>query len=107
QPPNLPDLNVLDLGLFHSIQRLKDDFGVTNVREVVEATIEAFDDYPRETLEQCWYCLFAVYGEVLGCKGDSNFSIPHPGINKAQGAGKLPQNAWVDEENTASGRLFL
>ncbi|CAM9681344.1 unnamed protein product [Discosporangium mesarthrocarpum] len=53
QPPNSPDLNVLGLSIFHSIQRLKDDFGVTNVRELVGATIEAFDDYPRETLERC------------------------------------------------------
>ncbi|CAN0072765.1 unnamed protein product [Discosporangium mesarthrocarpum] len=47
QPPISPDLNALDLGFFHPIQQLKDDFGVTSVREVVEPTTEAFDDYPR------------------------------------------------------------
>ncbi|CAM9162312.1 unnamed protein product [Discosporangium mesarthrocarpum] len=48
--PNSPDLSVFDLGFFQSIQRLKDDFRVTNVGKLVEATFEAFDDYPRETL---------------------------------------------------------
>ncbi|CAN0467470.1 unnamed protein product [Discosporangium mesarthrocarpum] len=30
QPPNSPGLNVLDVGFFNSIQRLKDDFGTKN-----------------------------------------------------------------------------
>ncbi|CAN0313379.1 unnamed protein product [Discosporangium mesarthrocarpum] len=107
QPPSSPDLNVLELGFFHSIQRLKDDLGVSNVRELVKATIKALDEYPRETLERCWHCLFALYGEVLGCKGDNNFRIPHPGINKAQRAGKLSQNAWVDEEKYRIRKGFL
>ncbi|CAM9652655.1 unnamed protein product, partial [Discosporangium mesarthrocarpum] len=91
QSPNSPDLNILYLGFFRSIQRLKDDFGVTNVRELVEATIEAFDDYPRQTLKRCCHCLFDVYGEVLGCKGDHNFTTPHPGINEVQRAGNCPK----------------
>ncbi|CAM9818409.1 unnamed protein product, partial [Discosporangium mesarthrocarpum] len=37
QPPNSPDLHILDLGFSHSIQLLKDGFLVTNVRELVEA----------------------------------------------------------------------
>ncbi|CAN0456199.1 unnamed protein product, partial [Discosporangium mesarthrocarpum] len=93
QPPNSPDLNVLVLGFFYSIQRLKDDFGVTNVREVVEATIEALTN-PR----RLW--------NVLGCKDDKNFRIPHLGINKAQRAGKLPQNARVDEEKYRISKAF-
>ncbi|CAN0188374.1 unnamed protein product [Discosporangium mesarthrocarpum] len=46
QPPNSPDLNVLDLGFFHSIQQLRDNFGVTNVGDLVEATIEALITTP-------------------------------------------------------------
>ncbi|CAM9471641.1 unnamed protein product [Discosporangium mesarthrocarpum] len=43
QPPNSPDLDVLDLSFVHSIQRLKDDVGVGTDGELVEATMEALD----------------------------------------------------------------
>ncbi|CAN0375183.1 unnamed protein product [Discosporangium mesarthrocarpum] len=51
QPANSPDLNVNDLGFFHSIQQLKEDVGVSSPEDLVEATLEAFDVYPQETLE--------------------------------------------------------
>ncbi|CAM9546012.1 unnamed protein product [Discosporangium mesarthrocarpum] len=71
QPVNPPDLNVNDLRFFHSTQQLKEDVGVTNTQELVEATTEAFDVYPRETQERVWQSLFAAYGEVLGSKGNN------------------------------------
>ncbi|CAM9576361.1 unnamed protein product [Choristocarpus tenellus] len=39
QPVISPDLNVNDLGFFHSIQQLKEDAGVTNTEELVKATM--------------------------------------------------------------------
>ncbi|CAN0085746.1 unnamed protein product [Discosporangium mesarthrocarpum] len=68
QPASSPDLNVNDLGFFHSIQQVKEDVGVPSPEDLVEATMEAFDVYPRETLERVWQSLFAVLGEVLGSK---------------------------------------
>ncbi|CAN0329591.1 unnamed protein product, partial [Discosporangium mesarthrocarpum] len=54
QPANSPDLSVNDLGFFHSIQQLKEYVWVTNTQKLVEATAEAFDAYPRDTLECVW-----------------------------------------------------
>ncbi|CAM9467804.1 unnamed protein product, partial [Discosporangium mesarthrocarpum] len=79
QPANSPDLNVNDLGFFYSIQQLKEDVGVFSSEDLVEATMEAFDVYPRETLERVWQSLFAVLGEVLGSKGDNSYKLPHLG----------------------------
>ncbi|CAM9831042.1 unnamed protein product [Choristocarpus tenellus] len=70
-PTNSPDLNVNDLGFFHSIQQLREDMRVTNTEELVEATMEVFNMYPRETPECVWQSLFASYEEVLGFKGDN------------------------------------
>ncbi|CAM9821337.1 unnamed protein product [Choristocarpus tenellus] len=42
----LPHLNINDLEFFHYIQLLKQDVGVTNTEELMEATMEAFDVYP-------------------------------------------------------------
>ncbi|CAM9964274.1 unnamed protein product [Discosporangium mesarthrocarpum] len=63
---------------------------------LVEATAEAFDVYPRDTLERVWQSLSTVYGEVLGSKGDNVYKIPHLGKEKAEKEGKLPDNAPVD-----------
>ncbi|CAM9673411.1 unnamed protein product [Discosporangium mesarthrocarpum] len=79
QPANSPDFNVNDLGFFHSIQQLKEDVGVSSPEDLVEATMEASDVYPRESLERAWQSLFAVLREVLGSKGDNSYKLPDLG----------------------------
>ncbi|CAM9585000.1 unnamed protein product, partial [Discosporangium mesarthrocarpum] len=66
-----PDLDANDFGFSHSIQQLKEDVGVTNGEEVVEATMETFDVYPGHTI------LILVYREVMPCKGDKSYKMPH------------------------------
>ncbi|CAM9916833.1 unnamed protein product, partial [Discosporangium mesarthrocarpum] len=90
QPANSPDLNVNDLGFFHPIQELKEDMGVSSPEDLVEATLEAFNVYPRKTLDRVWQSLFAVLGEVLGSKGDNSYKLPHLGQENLGRTGKLP-----------------
>ncbi|CAN0442049.1 unnamed protein product [Discosporangium mesarthrocarpum] len=106
QPVNSTDLNVNDLGFFHSIQQLKEDVGVSSPEDLVEATMEAFDVYPRETLERVWPSLFAVLGEVLRSKGDNSYKLPHLGNENLRRKGKLPVNGRVDEEKFRVGKAF-
>ncbi|CAM9513517.1 unnamed protein product [Discosporangium mesarthrocarpum] len=106
QPANSPDLNVNDLGFFHSIQQLKEDVGVSCPEDLVEATMEAFDVYPRETLERVWQSLFAVLGEVLVSKGDNSYKFPHLGKENLGRTGKLTVNGRVDEEKYCVGKAF-
>ncbi|CAN0502366.1 unnamed protein product, partial [Discosporangium mesarthrocarpum] len=106
QPSNSPDLNVNDLGFFHSIQQLKEDVGVCSPEGLVEAIMEAFNVCPWETLERAWQSLFAVLGEVLGSKGDNSYKLPHLGKEKLDRAGKLPVNGRVDEEKYRVGKAF-
>ncbi|CAN0478109.1 unnamed protein product, partial [Discosporangium mesarthrocarpum] len=102
QLANSPDLNVNDLGFFRYIQQLKEDAGVSSPEDLVGATMEAFDVYPRETLERVWQSLFAVLEEVLGSKGDNSYKLLHLGKEKIGRTSKLPVNGRVDEENTVS-----
>ncbi|CAN0405464.1 unnamed protein product, partial [Discosporangium mesarthrocarpum] len=74
--------------------------------DLVEATIEAFDVYPRETLQRVWQSLFAVFGEVLGSKGEDSYKLPHLGKEKLAKAGKLPVHGQVDEEKYLVGKAF-
>ncbi|CAM9598381.1 unnamed protein product, partial [Discosporangium mesarthrocarpum] len=101
-----PALNVNDLGISHSIQQLKEDVGVSSPEDLMEATMEAFDVYPRETLERVWQSLFGVLGEVLGSKGGNSYKLPQLGKENLGRTGKLPVNGRVDEEKYRVGRLF-
>ncbi|CAM9427199.1 unnamed protein product, partial [Discosporangium mesarthrocarpum] len=100
------DLNVNDLGFFHSIQQLKEDVGVSSPEDLVEATMEAFDVYPRETVERVWQSLFAVLGGVFGSNGDNSYKSPHLGKENLGRTGKLPVNGRVDEEKYRVGNAF-
>ncbi|CAM9150777.1 unnamed protein product, partial [Discosporangium mesarthrocarpum] len=91
QPANSPDLNVNDFDFYHSIQQLKESAVVTNGKELVEATMKAFNVYPEEIDEEVWQSLFAVNGEVMGCKGNNSYEMPHLGKEKLTSAGNLPQ----------------
>ncbi|CAN0478237.1 unnamed protein product [Discosporangium mesarthrocarpum] len=106
QPANSPDLNANDLRFFHSIQQLKEDVGASSPEDLVEATMEAFAVYPRETLERARQSLFAVLGEALGSKGDNSYKLPHLGKENLGRAGKLSVNGWVDEEKYRVGKAF-
>jgi hypothetical protein len=50
QPPNSPDLNVLDLGFFNAIQTLQHEKAPTNIDELVTAVEEAYWDQEAETV---------------------------------------------------------
>ncbi|CAN0178988.1 unnamed protein product [Discosporangium mesarthrocarpum] len=110
QPTNSPDLNVNDLGFFYSIQQLKEDVGVSSPEDLVEATMEAFEVYPRETLKRVCQSLFAVLEKVLDSKGDNSYKLPRLGkenLGENLGrTGKLPVNGRVDKEKNRVGKAF-
>ncbi|VFQ95494.1 unnamed protein product [Cuscuta campestris] len=54
QPPNSPDLNVLDLGFFRAIQSLKDQCAPSTVVELLEAVEGAYDALSPQTLNRAW-----------------------------------------------------
>ena len=83
QPPQSPDLNILDLGLFHSLQRraveLKEGGSLI---DIVDAVNSAFASYDPDTLEQVWRALFSVQESVLEHEGGNDFAVPHEGARK-------------------------
>ena len=78
-----PDVNILDLGLFHSLQRrdveLKD---AGTLIDIVDAVNSAFASYDPETLEQVLRTLFSVQESVLEHKGGNDFAVSHEGARK-------------------------
>jgi hypothetical protein len=60
QPPNSPDMNVLDLCFFRSIQSLTDCRSPKNIRELIEALEQEFQNYEVDKLAKCFVTLFVM-----------------------------------------------
>lgn len=52
QPPNSPDLNVLDLGFFRSIQALQHQEAPRNIDELLAAVKKAFDELSSDCMNK-------------------------------------------------------
>ncbi|VFQ94596.1 unnamed protein product [Cuscuta campestris] len=65
QPPNRPDLNVLDLGFFRSIDSLQDQTAARSLTELIQAVTIAYEELSLEKLNNVFLTLQGVMGEVL------------------------------------------
>ena len=96
QPPNSPDLNVLDLGFFHSIQTLQYQKPGKNVDELISNTIEAFDELDKKTLNAVFLTLQQCMTEVIKIRGGNKYKLPHMGKAKLERKGLLPECLSID-----------
>ncbi|RHZ10534.1 hypothetical protein DYB37_012778, partial [Aphanomyces astaci] len=92
QPPNSPDLNVLDLGFFASIQSLQYKKMSRTVDDGVRNTMEAFDELTYDKLESVFLTFQAVMRLVLEHSGDNHFALPHLKKAALRRAGLLMSN---------------
>ncbi|ETV73064.1 hypothetical protein H257_12100 [Aphanomyces astaci] len=92
QPPNSPDLNVLGLGFFASIQSLQYKKMSRTVDDVVRNTMEAFDELTYDNWRACLSPFQAVMRLVLKHSGDNHFALPHLTKAALRRAGLLMSN---------------
>ncbi|KAF0718363.1 Aste57867_1744 [Aphanomyces stellatus] len=92
QPPNSPDLNVLDLGFFASIQSLQYKSMSRTVDDVIRSTLAAFEHLSYESLENVFLTFQAVLRLVLEHDGDNHFKLPHLKKASLRRAGLLMSN---------------
>ncbi|RHZ08023.1 hypothetical protein DYB31_006442, partial [Aphanomyces astaci] len=86
QPPNSPDLNVLDLGYFASIQSLQNKVVSHSIDDVIQSTLEAISS---EKLENVFHTFQAVMRLV---NGSNHFPLPHLKKDAKRCAGTLSAN---------------
>ncbi|XP_074290123.1 uncharacterized protein LOC141616863 [Silene latifolia] len=79
QPPNSPDLNILDLGFFRSIQTLQHKKSSKSILELVDVVGRAYDEIDNEKLKFVWVSLHACMNEILRNEGGNSYPIPHVG----------------------------
>ncbi|WOG86286.1 hypothetical protein DCAR_0205487 [Daucus carota subsp. sativus] len=90
QPPNSPDLNILDLGFFRSIQSLMHKKMPKDVDDMMEAVHEAYFELDATTLGNVWLSYQYIMNEVLKVKGSNDYLVPHVNKKKLAAEGKLP-----------------
>ncbi|XP_074315129.1 uncharacterized protein LOC141651310 [Silene latifolia] len=79
QPPNSPDLNILDLGFFRSIQNLQHKKSSKSILQLVDVVGRAYDEIDNEKLQFVWVSLHACMNEILRDEGGNSYPIPHVG----------------------------
>ena len=107
QPAQSPDMNVLDLGFFASLQARVQKAWVDSVEKLDEAVRAGFWSYPSETLEKVWQALFNCYNKILDHGGDNNYKIPHVGVSKSQRHGVLTKRVAVTAGSIENGEHAL
>lgn len=96
QPANSPDLNVLDLGFFRSIQSLQHQKSPKTIPELIKAVEESFNDLDSEKLNKVFLSLQQCMTEVMKVKGCNRYKLPHMGKDKLERQGALPETLPVD-----------
>ena len=76
-PPNSPNMNVLDLGFFRSIQSLTDRRGLTTIEELIQGVEEEYEGYDVENLNQVFLTLQMSMKEVMKIGGGNKYRNPH------------------------------
>ncbi|ETV83841.1 hypothetical protein H257_04451 [Aphanomyces astaci] len=92
QPPNSPDLNVLDLGYFASIQSLQNKVVSHSIDDVIQSTLASFEALSSEKLENVFHTFQAVMRLVLEHNGSNHFPLPHLKKDAKRRTGTLSAN---------------
>jgi hypothetical protein len=96
QPPNSPDLNVLDLGYFNSIQSLQHKKAPKSIDELIEAVHESFNALTADSLNDVFLSLQMCMEEIMRCDGGNNYKLRHMSKAKLRREGRLPMTLMCD-----------
>ncbi|CAL5001422.1 unnamed protein product [Urochloa decumbens] len=90
QPPNSPDLNVLDLGFFAAIQALFEKGTPNNITEILQKVDEAYQNYPVERSNRIFLTQQCCMMEIMKHNGGQHYNIPHMKKKTLERQGRLP-----------------
>ncbi|KAK9732858.1 hypothetical protein RND81_04G027500 [Saponaria officinalis] len=101
QPPNSPDMNILDLGFFRSIQTLQHKKSSRSICQLLDSVVNAFDTISYDKLKHVWVSLQAYMNEVMRLKGSNSYPLPHLGKNRMVRLGNWENQLKVNVDNIA------
>ncbi|KAL6882610.1 hypothetical protein ACP4OV_011300 [Aristida adscensionis] len=98
QPPNSPDLNVLDLGFFASLQSKTFLTRSRNMDELIQNVQQEFSKYDESLIRNVFLTLQGCMIEVMKIGGGNGSKIPHMDKDALEAAGMLPNSLSVNPE---------
>ncbi|KAK9668658.1 hypothetical protein RND81_13G075800 [Saponaria officinalis] len=107
QPANSPDLNVLDLGFFRSIQSLQYSRAAKTVDELVMNVQQVYENVKIDSLDNVWLSFQACMVEIMKRRDQNDYSLPHLKKAAARRAGTLPRDLTISEDLVAECMQFL
>jgi hypothetical protein len=90
QPPNSPDTNINDLGLFRALQCIYYNATPGNAAEIIHCVQQAYLAYDSNKINRIWLSLMGCLNEIIQHHGDNNYKIPHMGKDRLERTGQLP-----------------
>ena len=75
QPPNSPDMNVLDLGFFNAIQSVQHQHSPKTIDKLISCVSNAFDELHSDKLGNVFLTLQQCMEETVLAKGGNDWSI--------------------------------
>lgn len=99
QPINSPDLNVLVLGIFATIQALYYAHPPKNFKDLQEQALKAYDKLTAEKINAVFLTYQAAMNEIVECDGFNNYQMPRK--PKHLGPDDILQRADVIEVSPA------
>lgn len=107
QPPNSPELNVLDLGFFRAIQSLQQKKVSQTIDELVNAVEMSFDEFSPIKSNHIFLTLQMCMDEIMKAKGSNRFRISHMKKKVLERQGQLPTNVSCDSNLVQEVLNFL
>ena len=101
QPPQSPDLNILDLGLFNALQAQYYNEAPKDSIEIITMVQKTYDEYPANKINRLWVTLQSIYNCIIENHGDNNYKIPHMNKERLERLGELPTALKVSREALA------
>jgi len=97
QPPNSPNLNVLDLSFFQAIQSLQQKQVTNTPAELIECVKNAYKSYNHKSIDNGFLTLQCCMNKVIECHGGNEYQIPHMGKERLERTGQLLQSIRITE----------
>jgi len=90
QPANSPDMNVLDLGFFNSIQSLTDCGNPETIEDLIHNVEQEFEEYNEAILYRVFLSLQLCMKEVINIGGGNGYKLPLMNKQRLEREGMLP-----------------
>ncbi|CAN6331900.1 unnamed protein product, partial [Urochloa humidicola] len=98
QPANSPDMNVLDLGFFASLQSLTNTTTPKNIDELIANVEKEYQKYDPANLRNVFLTLQGCLIEVMKAGGGNKYKIPHMNKDRLEAMGILPKCLNCDRQ---------